>query len=423
MIADRGLWLYLHESVLLPSGQEPLMSTFSISADNWTYISEGNANVVLRFWNKDTNSEPEILRIPKVSEASPREEIHARVEQNRLVEHFMFPVFSKRLTLSEQRIVEGFSLSESDIESLNIVRPPFRLHKKNKLISDIPLFPVVQPDLMWLDSPNTLSVEIKPKWGFLPVGRRVSPLRASVPQFTLLQKKKLREDIIPESSEYNPLDLFSREESRFLVAIRALIRNPENNFQVYMRGKKVYGGFSSLRGEAYREQLNTDQDVLKTVVSEAFSIRKAPDLETLSAVLGKPLFEASKESLERIMQVQKLCTVDIEDGIVDIFEDVRAHVEDWPQIPEDEITAFRDQIIDMLEGRAPIPDREPRTTTEKISLIRRFLLSATARDCSFMVTMTDSGAKHRTKILDTDFKGKERIDGYHKLAKELSAVD
>jgi hypothetical protein len=399
------------------------MSSFSISADDWTYVSEGNANVVLRFWNKETNSEPEILRIPKVSEASPREEIQARVEQNRLIEYFMFPVFSRRLTLSEQRVVEGFSLSESDIEILSTVRPPFRLHKKNKLIPDIPLFPVVQPDLMWLDSPNTLSVEIKPKWGFLPVGRRVSPIRASVPQFTLLQKKKLREDIIPEASEYNPLDLFSGEESRFLEAIRSLIGNPENNFQVYMRGKKIYGGFSSLRGAAYREQLNKDQDVLKTVVSEAFSVRKVPDLETLSAVLGKPLFEASKESLERIMQVQKLCTVDIEDGIVDIFEDVRAHTEDWPQIPEDEITAFRDQMVEILEGGASLPNREPKTKTEKISLIRRFLLSATARDCSFMVTMTDSRAKRRTKILDTDFKGKEKIHGYYELAKELSAVD
>jgi hypothetical protein len=399
------------------------MSTFSISAGNWTYVSEGNANVVLRFWNKDTNSEPEILRIPKVSEASPREEIQARVEQNRLIEHFMFPVFSRRLTLSEQRVVEGFSLSESDIEILSTVRPPFRVQRKNKLVPDIPLFPVVQPDLMWLDSPNTLSVEIKPKWGLLPVGRRVSPIRASVPQFTLLQKKKLREDLIPEASTYDPLDLFSGEESRFLQAIRSLIGNPENNFQVYMRGKKVYGGFSSLRGEAYREQLHKDQDVLKTAVSEAFSIRKAPDLETLSAVLGKPLFEASKESLDRIMQVQQLCTVDIEDGIVDIFEDVRAHIEDWPQIPEAEITAFRDHMVEILEGRAPIPNREPATRTEKISLIRRFLLSATARDCSFMVTMTDSGAKHRTKILDTDFKGKERIDGYYQLAKELSAVD
>jgi hypothetical protein len=399
------------------------MSHFSISADNWTYVSEGNANIVLRFWNKETHSEPEILRIPKVSEASPREEIQARVEQNRLIEYFMFPVFSRRLTLSEQRVVEGFSLSESDIEILSTVRPPFRLQKKNKLIPDIPLFPVVQPDLMWLDSPNTLSVEIKPKWGFLPVGRRVSPIRASVPQFTLLQKKKLREDIIPEASEYNPLDLFSGEESRFLEAIRSLIGNPENNFQVYMRGKKIYGGFSSLRGEEYREQLNKDQDVLKTVVSEAFSVRKVPDLETLSAVLGKRLFEASKESLERIMQVQKLCTVDIEDGIVDIFDDVRAHIEDWPQIPEDEITAFRDQVIEILEGRASVPHREPKTRTEKISLIRRFLLSATARDCSFMVTMADSGGKHRTRILDTDFKGRERIDGYYKLAKELSAVD
>ena len=399
------------------------MSSFSISADNWTYVSEGNANVVLRFWNKETHSEPEILRIPKVSEASPREEIQARVEQNRLIEYFMFPVFSRRLTLSEQRVVEGFSLSESDIEILSTVRPPFRLHKKNKLIPDIPLFPVVQPDLMWLDSPNTLSVEIKPKWGFLPVGRRVSPIRASVPQFTLLQKKKLREDIIPEASQYNPLDLFSGEESRFLEAIRSLIGNPENNFQVYMRGKKIYGGFSSLRGDEYREQLNKDQDVLKAVVSEAFSVRNVPDLETLSAVLGEPLFEASKESLERIMQVQKLCTVDIEDGIVEIFDDVRAHIEDWAQIPEDEIKAFRDQMTGILEGRASIPNREPKTTTEKISLIRRFLLSATARDCSFMVTMTDSGAKHRTKILDTDFKGTERIDGYSKLAKELSAID
>jgi hypothetical protein len=399
------------------------MSRYSISTDNWTYISEGNANVVLRFWNEGTDSEPEVLRIPKVSEAAPREEIQARVEQNRRIERFMFPVFSTRLTLSEQRIVERFSLSQSDIEILSTVRPPFRLLKKNKLIPDIPLFPVVQPDLMWLDTPNTFSVEIKPKWGFLPVGRRVSPIRASVPQFTLLQKKKLREDAIPEASEYNPLDLFSGEESRFLVAIRALIRNPENNFQVYMRGKKVFGGFSSLRGEAYREQLNKDQDVLKTVVSEAFSIRKVPDLDSLSAVLGKPLFEASRESLERIMQVQKLCTVDIEDGIVDVFEDVRAHIEDWPQIPEDEITALRDQMIDVLEGRAAIPDREPTTRTEKIALIRRFLLSATARDCSFMVTMTESGGRHRTKILDTDFKGKEKIHGYYELAKELSAVD
>jgi hypothetical protein len=397
------------------------MGNYSISGNQWTYVSEGNANVVLRFWNEAPHAEPEILRIPKVSETSPGEEIRSRVARNMLVEHFMFPIFSRRLTLSEQRIVEGFSLSESDIEILSTVRPPLRLHKKNKLVPGIPLFPVVQPDLMWLDSPDTLSVEIKPKWGFLPVGRGVSPIRAAVPQFTLLQQKKRREDAIPEASEYDPLDLFSGQESRFLVAIGALIANPQNNFQVYVRGRKVYGGFSSLRGEEYRRQLNEDQEVLKVAVSEAFSVAGIPDLDTLSTVLGTFLFGASREALERIMQVQRLCTEDIEDGIVDAFDDVRADLEDWERIPEDEITSFRDEMLEILEGKASVPSGEPRTKAEKVSLVRRCLLSATARDCSLMVTMADYGRKHRTRILDTDFKGTDKIYGYYELAKELSA--
>jgi len=48
---------------------------------------------------------------------------------------------------------------------------------------------------------------------------------------------------ISQISEYDPLDLFSGFKDRIHKAIKALYTTPQNNFQVFVNGSLVFGGF------------------------------------------------------------------------------------------------------------------------------------------------------------------------------------
>lgn len=87
----------------------------------------------------------------------------------------------------------------------------------------------------------TISVEIKPKQGFLPIHRLA--MKSSNDQFTagmkssclygLTQCLKLARGRIKETSNYCPINLFSGCPIKMRNALEGLLRNPQNNLRIF----------------------------------------------------------------------------------------------------------------------------------------------------------------------------------------------
>jgi Inositol-pentakisphosphate 2-kinase len=88
----------------------------------------------------------------------------------------------------------------------------------------------------------TISVEIKPKWGFLP--SKCAPIsdqthiKRAVCRFCMNQVFKLHRGKASVRSSYCPMDLFSGQASRIKRALEALFSCPQNNLRVYIRSHK-----------------------------------------------------------------------------------------------------------------------------------------------------------------------------------------
>ena len=54
------------------------------------------------------------------------------------------------------------------------------------------------------------------------------------------QQLKVKEGKLDSVSQYNPMDLFSRDKSRALKAFRALATTPQNNFRLFVNGEMAF---------------------------------------------------------------------------------------------------------------------------------------------------------------------------------------
>ncbi|KAG9508835.1 Inositol-pentakisphosphate 2-kinase, partial [Fragariocoptes setiger] len=85
----------------------------------------------------------------------------------------------------------------------------------------------------------TISVEIKPKQGFLPI--TMPDANNSTCIYGMTQYLKLAKGRITRISQYCPLDLFSGCPERMRQALRSLIHTPQNNFRIFRDLTLVYG--------------------------------------------------------------------------------------------------------------------------------------------------------------------------------------
>ncbi|KAB1227748.1 Inositol-pentakisphosphate 2-kinase [Morella rubra] len=236
------------------------------SAD-WAYRGEGAVNLVLAYTGSSPSFVGKVLRIHKAPRngspgasiptllstheqllwrdidgivSSPNKEIAAQL----YVPHVMSPL------LGPKYVDPGRPTWRADAGKVDT-------HQDSVLLlTDHSLFPHGT-----LKGQPCISVEIKPKCGFLPVSRFISERNAtkrSITRFRMHQFLKLHQGQIPELSEYNPPDLFSKSKDRIYKAMNDLFTTPQNNFRVFLNGSLVFG---QLGGIAHATNL---------VISEAF---------------------------------------------------------------------------------------------------------------------------------------------------------
>ncbi|CAG2253019.1 IPPK [Mytilus edulis] len=179
------------------------------------------------------------------------------------VEHVIRPQILKQF-IAVHKIVtlpDGFAETiESDIAD---GRPVFRSqslnsnHNCHKTIDPATKCAVMLPDLCFVtdvesnqclsdDCPDrpTISVEIKPKKGFMPETGSLpeeSAIKYSVCKFCIHQRLKAKEGRWIKTSHYCPIDLYSGNRDRMKHALYAMCETPQNNLKMCMNGDEVYG--------------------------------------------------------------------------------------------------------------------------------------------------------------------------------------
>lgn len=229
----------------------------------------------------------------------------------------------------------------------------------------------------------TVCIEIKPKCGFITLCRTVrpvdAPLKHSTSRYCLHQLLKTQQGEVDAASEYDPLDLFSGEPMRVEKALLALLNHPQNNFVLFLDGERI-------------EPKDFDKG-LATAATALFghmdSLHENGDHKQRIAAVLRAIFE-QESVLANIAVAQQACHYDIE-GVYCLY----CHLLD-PTTSRDvsNVQKVEDSFCNVFSNddqespqRAAIESLLALPRDEALCVLRSYVISATAKDCSIMVAM------------------------------------
>ncbi|GAV88707.1 Ins_P5_2-kin domain-containing protein [Cephalotus follicularis] len=417
-------------------------------AVDWDYRNEGAANLVLAYTGSSPAFVGKVMRIQKAARknenincsasyltthekllwrdneellSSPNKEI---VEQL-YVKHVISPLLGPKHVDPGMRVLVTREFLECVAKNVACQRPRWRVdaaevdsHRDSVIImSDHSLFchSTVK------DEP-CISIEIKPKCGFLPTSRFIAEENANkrnVTRFRMHQLLKLHHHDISELSEYDPLDLFSGSKDRICKAIKALYATPQNNFRVFLNGSLIFGGLGGgtdstnfMTGEAF-------EDVLKCVIQAGDGPRTMSFIQLIAETVY------SSGVLDQLLEVQKLDSFDIEGAIHAYYDVISQPCMVCRKLVGKEVQ----QIYTSLHS---IP------MNESLKIVKDFLIAAVAKDCSLMISFRprkdgESGSSfdnvflkstnqtfdYKVCFIDLDLRPLSKMEYYYELDKKI----
>ncbi|KZV16053.1 inositol-pentakisphosphate 2-kinase-like [Dorcoceras hygrometricum] len=417
-------------------------------AVEWTYRAEGAVNLVLAYCGDSPNFMGKVLRIQKVSRngsnygnghsaltnheyvlwggvtgiaSAPTREI---VEQL-YVQQIMCPLLGSEHVDAGIRINVSREFLEAVENRVLHSRPSWRVDdaKVNLLcdsvllIADHSIFPfgMFKEDFC-------ISVEIKPKCGFLPTSRFIAEenaIKKRITRFQMHQVLRLRQGKISQISKYNPLDLYSGSKDGVQKAINSLFLTPQNNFRVFVNGELVFGG--NLDGVDTSSHIADQEfdDALKHVIIAKDGMKANHFLELVAeAVFNSGL-------LNRLLEVQKLDVIDIE-GAIHAYYDIISQP----------CVVCREKGEEILTGKYSSLHSLP--MHERLKIVRDYLISATAKDLSMMISFgsksnmdqgsshnvvylhsTDQSFHYKASFIDLDVKPLKKMEYYYELDQQI----
>ncbi|CAG8481417.1 12931_t:CDS:2 [Ambispora gerdemannii] len=243
---------------------------------SWQYKGEGNSNIILTYIGELDNFKLTVLRLRKSEEekkdalninnnsggfSNKQDEQQDNSIQSSSIDPQTFTVFYVRDVIAPLIGTEH----TSELALLRVT--PTFLQKLSKSISshrssnrvnkDIDLkqrYAILSPDYTKFQSnnsssskqqespTNTISIEIKPKWAFIPTSTHIAAsnsIKRKTCRFCMHQYYKHKTTTTAVVTDYCPLDLFSLKEDRLRRAIGALISTPVNNFKLFVDGLLV----------------------------------------------------------------------------------------------------------------------------------------------------------------------------------------
>ncbi|XP_076893121.1 inositol-pentakisphosphate 2-kinase-like [Bidens hawaiensis] len=417
-------------------------------ARDWIYRGEGAANLILSYTGLSPLFVGKVLRVQKVKkngisceELSSDLSVHEvllwkedcdllsaptrEIAEHLYVQHVMRPLLGSNHVDAGVRVLVSSDFLEALGNNILSQRPSWRVDDADVntqcnyalLISDHSVFPQALHD-----KELSISVEIKPKCGFLQCSRYISEehtIKKSMTRFKLHQSLKLQQKMIPQLSQFDPLDMFSGSKERILKSIKDLFSTPQNNFRVFLNGSLVFG---SLGGGKYITNVHHDkafEDELKSVIEADDGARTTYFLELVSeAVFRSGL-------LNRLLEVQKLDVYDIEGAIHAYYDVVSQPCVICKKLGEDKLSGRYSSVHSLpLEG--------------SLKIVRDYLISATAKDLSLMISFrtrekvdpkspysvifhesTGQSFDYKVSFIDLDMKPLEKMIYYYELDQKI----
>ncbi|KAM0932891.1 putative inositol-pentakisphosphate 2-kinase [Dioscorea sansibarensis] len=421
-------------------------------ANDWFYKGEGAANLVLGYCGSSPALLGKVLRVEKIQKGATRsaEECEVLTVHEKLVwaaigepvesaskkiiqQAFVMTVLNP--LLGSEHMDVGMHVSVSS-EFLKIIeknvhnkRPAWRVDAAEidllcdsaLLMSDHSIFPSGASK-----EGSCISVEIKPKCGFLPCSDCISEantIKKSVTRFKMHQFLKLHKKEVSQMSKYDPLDLFSGSIERINLAIRSLFATPQNNFRIFSNGSLIYGGLGgsmdSIECEAkqLQEMKKAAEDRIKVLIQGDFGI----ELDSFLELVSEAIFKSGM--LNQLLATQKLDIIDIE-GAIHAYYNVIGQ----PCL-----------VCKSLDDAAPLRCYSllhSLSLEESLKIVREYLTATTAKDCSLMISFrpkeggdvtsncislrsADQVFEYKVNFIDMDIKPLEKMVYYYKLDQKI----
>lgn len=168
-------------------------------------------------------------------------------------------------------------------------------------------------------------------------------------------------------SNYDPVDLFSGSQDRVFKAIKDLFSTPQNNFRVFLNGSLILGASGGYAVDTNLVIEEAFEDALKSVIHIENGFRTMSFLELVAEAVYK------SGCLNRLLEVQKLDSFDIE-GAIHAYYDI---------ISEPCLVCRHMDDAELLNRCATLHSAH---LDQSLEIVRNFLIAATAKDCSLMVT-------------------------------------
>ncbi|EOA39368.1 hypothetical protein CARUB_v10012434mg [Capsella rubella] len=420
-------------------------------AVDWSYRGEGAVNLVLAYTGSSPTFLGKILRIQKMPKdgningdksengLTTHEKLiwgdikdlvscqNKEIEEYLFVKHVMRPLFGHKHVNPGIRLLVAKEFLEYVDSIISSQRPSWRANAASVdtnrssvlLMDDLTLFAHGHVE----DKP-CLSVEIKPKCGFLPSSSFIAEenvIKKSVTRFEMHQSLKFKENEITEISEYDPLDLFSGSKDRIHRAIKALYTTPQNNFRVFLNGSLVFGGLGGGICKTTSKVELAFEHMLKDIIKIDDGLRADRFIELVAESVY------SSGVLDQLLDVQKLDKYNIE-GVIHLYYDLI----DQPCKVCRELEKIS-KPSNQYSSMHSIP------LDEKVNILKDFLISATAKDCSVMISFrstevglsrssshsnlhlesTKQEFEYKVHFIDLDMRPLKKMEVYYKLDKKI----
>ncbi|KAJ4816559.1 Inositol-pentakisphosphate 2-kinase [Rhynchospora pubera] len=411
--------------------------------NDWAYKGEGAANLILSYQGSLPLLLGKVLRVQKVSKdetippmacavlSTHEQLIWANVAE--LIESkskdSLAQIYATRIMgplLGTNHIDAGVRVSVSreflekvEVSTLNF-RPAWRrkaskidiLTNSALLFSDHSVFPS--------NSTFSIAIEIKPKCGFVPSSEYIldeNSIKKQVTRYKMHQALKLHKKQILEESAYDPLDMFSHSKERIHKALNALYMNPQNNFRVFLNGSLIYGGMDT--DTKTHDTNNSFEELIGT--SSGLNLNLPKIFELLTEMISK------SGVLNQLLETQKLDVYDIE-GAIHSYYDVISQT-----CPVCESISDKG-LLEKFEKLHCLPIQK------SIEIVRDYLVSATAKDCSLMlcfrpregeapaseeygsvsIESVDQVYDYKVFFIDLDMKPLEKMVYYYDLDQKIT---
>ncbi|CAO2044088.1 unnamed protein product [Urochloa humidicola] len=265
---------------------------------------------------------------------------------------------------------------------------------------------------------DCLAVEIKAKCGFLPSSEYISKensIKKQVTRYKMHQHLKFRQGEISKTSEYDPLDLFSGSKERICIAIKSFFSTPQNNFRIFVNGSLVFGGMGGGADNVNPAETDKCLEDLRKV-----SGLERPDFIEL---LSEAIFRSGV--LGKLLTTQKLDDHDIEGAIHLYYNIISQPCSVCKNITDAELLRKYTLLHSLPLDKS-------------LKIVRDFLVSATAKDCSLMISFRprESGAtdseydsvflesvkqtyEYKAYFVDLDVKPLDKMEHYFKLDQKI----